>query len=304
MDVSKIKNCDKIVGIFKDGKLTPESTIAQGTAPHTVGFTDVLDGTTFAAGQTGWMTLIPTIYNADTLGIRPDLIGRPISSWTELLNPEFKGKASILDISSIGIPGSTVLFYLVLTALVILSILVSFGVGLLFSQSGLEVHWATSGLGAQLAWTLPFGLLIMFAVFNRFDRSYEEAARDLGATPWQVLRYVVIPIIGPSLIGGRFSVVTTPEVSVPILGDNVLAYGLGGALAKVRASGVPVLALEQAEARVADEIRRAIAEDGVSSVVLGCGGMAALRDRLQAETPVRLIDGVRAAVAIACSLFA
>ncbi len=98
-------------------------------------------------------------------------------------------------------PGSTVLFYLIITALVIPSILVSLGVGLLFSQSGLEVHWATSGFGAQLTWTLPFGLLIMFAVFNRFDRSYEEAARDLGATPWQVLRHVVIPIIGPSLIG-------------------------------------------------------------------------------------------------------
>jgi putative spermidine/putrescine transport system substrate-binding protein len=49
------------------------------------------------------MTLIPTIYNADTLGIRPDLINRPIKNWSELLNPEFKGKASILDISSIGI---------------------------------------------------------------------------------------------------------------------------------------------------------------------------------------------------------
>ncbi|WP_420003902.1 aspartate/glutamate racemase family protein [Arenibacterium sp. LLYu02] len=105
-----------------------------------------------------------------------------------------------------------------------------------------------------------------------------------------------------AMIGGRFSVVTTLDVSVPILRDNVLAYGLGGALAKVRASGVPVLALEQAEARVADEIRLAIAEDGVTSVVLGCGGMAALRDRLQAETPVRLIDGVRAAVAMACGL--
>lgn len=103
MDVSKIKNYDKIVGIFKSGKLTPESTIAQGTAPHTVGFVDGVDGKTFADHETGWMTLIPTIYNADTLGIRPDLIGRPIESWTELLNPEFKGKASILDISSIGI---------------------------------------------------------------------------------------------------------------------------------------------------------------------------------------------------------
>jgi putative spermidine/putrescine transport system substrate-binding protein len=103
MDTSKITNYDKIVGIFKSGKLTPESVIAQGTAPHTVGFTEGPDSTTFATEETGWMTLIPTIYNADTLGIRPDLIGRPIDSWAELLNPEFKGKASILDISSIGI---------------------------------------------------------------------------------------------------------------------------------------------------------------------------------------------------------
>jgi putative spermidine/putrescine transport system permease protein len=59
----------------------------------------------------------------------------------------------------------------------------------------------TSGLGAQLTWTLPFGLLIMFAVFNRFNPAYEEAARDLGATPWQSLRHVVLPLIGPSLVG-------------------------------------------------------------------------------------------------------
>ena len=103
MDTSKIKNYDKIVGIFKDGKLTPESVIAQGTAPHSVGFVEGPDSKTFAKEQTQWMTLIPTIYNADTLGIRPDLIGRPISTWAELLNPEFKGKASLLDISSIGI---------------------------------------------------------------------------------------------------------------------------------------------------------------------------------------------------------
>ena len=38
----------------------------------------------------------------------------------------------------------------------------------------------TSGLGAHLTWTLPFGLLVMFAIFNRFDGRYEEAARDLG----------------------------------------------------------------------------------------------------------------------------
>ena len=97
--------------------------------------------------------------------------------------------------------GSTILFYLIITSLVIPSILVSLGVGLIWSQSGLPVHWSTSGYGAQLTWTLPFGLLIMFAVFNRFDRSYEEAARDLGASSWQVIRHVVLPIIAPSLIG-------------------------------------------------------------------------------------------------------
>ena len=103
MDISKINNYDKIAGTFRDGKLTPDSVIAQGTAPHTVGFVEGPGSTTFSTQDSGWMTLIPTIYNADTLGIRPDLISRPIDSWAELLNPEFKGKASILDISSIGI---------------------------------------------------------------------------------------------------------------------------------------------------------------------------------------------------------
>ncbi|MCR8546453.1 ABC transporter permease [Salipiger sp. P9] len=97
--------------------------------------------------------------------------------------------------------GSGVLFYLIIASLVIPSILISLGVGLIFSQLGLRVHWATSGFGAQLTWTLPFGLLIMFAVFNRFDKSYEEAARDQGASAWQTIAHVVLPIIAPSLIG-------------------------------------------------------------------------------------------------------
>lgn len=98
-------------------------------------------------------------------------------------------------------PGSGVLFYLAITSLVIPSILISLGVGLIFNQLGLKIHWATSGFGSQLTWTLPFGLLIMFAVFNRFDTSFEEAARDQGASAWQTIRHVVLPIIAPSLIG-------------------------------------------------------------------------------------------------------
>jgi len=97
--------------------------------------------------------------------------------------------------------GSTVVFYIVITSLIIPSILISLGVGILFNLLDWDVHWITSGLGSQLTWTLPFGLLIMFAVFNRFDASFEEAARDQGATNWQTIRYVVLPIIFPSLIG-------------------------------------------------------------------------------------------------------
>ncbi len=103
MDIRKLKYYDEIVGTFKNGKLTPSSKIAQGTAPHTVSFVENPTDRNFSKGETNWYTMVPTIYNADTLGIRPDLIKRPISSWTELLNPEFRGKASILNIASIGI---------------------------------------------------------------------------------------------------------------------------------------------------------------------------------------------------------
>jgi len=118
------------------------------------------------------------------------------------------------------LPGGTLLFYLVVASLIMPSIIVSLGIGLMFRlfdaglKAWLEAYWPaaldgytsalsmfTSGLGAQMTWTLPFGLLIMFAVFNRFNPAYEEAARDLGATPWQSLRHVVLPLIGPSLVG-------------------------------------------------------------------------------------------------------
>ncbi|HMN85453.1 MAG TPA: ABC transporter permease [Bauldia sp.] len=97
--------------------------------------------------------------------------------------------------------GGAFLFYLTVASLIVPSILVSLGIGLLFRILGLPPAWYSSAFGAHLTWTLPFGLLIMFAVFNRFDKSYEEAARDLGAGPWQTFRNVVVPIILPSLIG-------------------------------------------------------------------------------------------------------
>ena len=98
-------------------------------------------------------------------------------------------------------PGSGVLFYLAVASLVMPSLLVGFGIGLGFQFLGLQTSLFTSALGAQLTWTLPFGLFAMFAVVNRFNRAYEEAANDLGATPWQRLRYVTLPILLPGIIG-------------------------------------------------------------------------------------------------------
>ena len=117
--------------------------------------------------------------------------------------------------------GSSALFYVAIASLIMPSIVVSLGIALEFRivDDGIraladawDIEWLqdsystamgmfSSGLGAHLSWTLPFGLLIMFAVFNRFNRSYEEAARDLGASPWQTVRHVVLPIIAPSLVG-------------------------------------------------------------------------------------------------------
>ncbi len=117
--------------------------------------------------------------------------------------------------------GGGALFYVTVASLIMPSIVVSLGIVLQFrlvdtgikalltafglgeqaDSFGSSLGLWTSALGAHLTWTLPFGLLIMFAVFNRFNPAYEEAARDLGATPWQTFRHVVLPLIAPSLIG-------------------------------------------------------------------------------------------------------
>ena len=117
--------------------------------------------------------------------------------------------------------GANLLFYVTVASLIMPSIIVSLGIGLQFRLLDGAIKWAleaigatgtlenyttslglfTSGLGAHLTWTLPFGLLIMFAVFNRFNPAYEEAARDQGATPWQTFLHVVLPLIGPSVVG-------------------------------------------------------------------------------------------------------
>ena len=96
--------------------------------------------------------------------------------------------------------GSTFVFYLSVASLIMPGLFLSLGTGILFRVLGITTNWYSSALGAQLTWTLPFGLLIMFAVFSRFNKDYEEAGRDLGASNQQTLWNIVLPIVLPGLI--------------------------------------------------------------------------------------------------------
>jgi putative spermidine/putrescine transport system permease protein len=97
-------------------------------------------------------------------------------------------------------PGDAVVFYLMIGSLVAPGLVLGIGTGLLLNLLNIEARWYTSAIGAQLSWTLPFGVLVMFAVMSRFDRAWEEAAHDLGATRLQTVRLVVIPILSPGIV--------------------------------------------------------------------------------------------------------
>jgi putative spermidine/putrescine transport system permease protein len=98
-------------------------------------------------------------------------------------------------------PGAGLLFYTAVASLVMPSLFVGFGIALGFKELGWKTSLFTSGLGAQLTWTLPFGLMITFATIGRFDRRYEEAATDLGASAWQRFKDIILPIIMPGVVG-------------------------------------------------------------------------------------------------------
>lgn len=104
VDLDKFKYWDQVVPIFTKGEYPDGRKVSrQGVLPYEVQYLDAADGKAFHDGPTKWASGIPIIYNADTLGIRPDLVKREINSWAELLNPEFKGKSAILDVPEIGI---------------------------------------------------------------------------------------------------------------------------------------------------------------------------------------------------------
>ena len=95
---------------------------------------------------------------------------------------------------------SSVLFYTILTGLMVPGVLLSLGMAILLRQLGISPAWYTSGLAVHVVWALPFGFLVMMAVFNRFDARLEEAARDMGADEWTVFKEITLPLITPGIV--------------------------------------------------------------------------------------------------------
>jgi putative spermidine/putrescine transport system substrate-binding protein len=104
IDVSKIKEWDNMVPIFTQGKTSDGSASSmQGSAPYKLMYFAQRNDRKPHNAPTKWATIVPTIYNADTLGIRPDLIKRPITKWADLFDPAFRGKAALIDFPGVGV---------------------------------------------------------------------------------------------------------------------------------------------------------------------------------------------------------
>jgi len=141
-------------------------------------------------------------------------------------------------------------------------------------------------------------------IIGCFDDTGLEPAREIARCP--VIGIGQAAYHMAALAGPRFSVVTTLRVSVPVLEQNIQRYGFAPYLGRVRASGVAVLALESdlatAAPKVIAEIDRAVTEDDVKVVVLGCAGMVEIPELYGEKENIRLIDGVKMAAQLAAVL--
>jgi allantoin racemase len=137
-----------------------------------------------------------------------------------------------------------------------------------------------------------------------FDDTGLEAARCASLAPVIGIGEAAFHLA--SMLGHRFSVITTLSRSIAAIENNLLKYGLASRCAKVRACELPVLTLDDpasdAAAKIGAEIELAKREEKAEVIVLGCAGMADLAARLASRHDVPVIDGVASAVKLAEAL--
>jgi putative spermidine/putrescine transport system substrate-binding protein len=103
IEVKKIKQFDNILPIFTKGEYNGKKVSDQGINAYSVMYMESADSKKIVPGYHDYASFLPQVYNADSIGYRPDLIDHPVTEWKELLSPKFKGKAAILDVPNIGI---------------------------------------------------------------------------------------------------------------------------------------------------------------------------------------------------------
>ena len=164
--------------------------------------------------------------------------------------------------------------------------------------------FSVPGLLAEIAKGEAIG--VSAHIIACFDDTGLEAARCASLAPVIGIGEAAFHLA--SMLGHRFSVITTLSRSIAAIENNLLKYGLAGRCASVRACELPVLSLDDpasdAGAKIGAEIELAKQEDKAEVIVLGCAGMAELAARLAARHGVPVIDGVASAVKLAETLAA
>jgi putative spermidine/putrescine transport system permease protein len=97
--------------------------------------------------------------------------------------------------------GDGIAFYVIMLALMTPGFLLGLGTQLLWKAMGIKTGLWLTALGANTVWGIPFGFLVMLAVWNRYDEHIEEAARDLGANIATTFREVTLPLVWTGLFG-------------------------------------------------------------------------------------------------------
>lgn len=103
IEVKKIKEFDNILPIFTKGEYEGKKVSRQGISPYEAMYVATKDATKIMEGVHDYMTFLPQVYNADSIGYRPDLLDHPVTEWKDLIDPKYKGKSAILDVPNIGI---------------------------------------------------------------------------------------------------------------------------------------------------------------------------------------------------------
>jgi putative spermidine/putrescine transport system substrate-binding protein len=110
VEIAKIKDWGNLTPLYTDGTFAGKKVSRQGDSPIEFIYRRSMADGGPSATKTDWVNFVPGVFNADTLGIRPDLVGRNITTWADLISPDFKGKTAIQNIPTNGIMDAMMAF--------------------------------------------------------------------------------------------------------------------------------------------------------------------------------------------------